>query len=299
MPTFELVNVGGTPIEILSVSTACGCATVTAEPLVVPPGGKTAVSVKMDPLEVGARAATFTVETDSPISPRVYLQLTQEGYRRPPYVFLFTAELFYQRGYSKFDTREVLVDTVEPAGSTGAPPAVTSDLAFLRFDPLGSKEKPFAADPRMVVRSYRYEVRLVADPPTTAFAGRALVSDPWVPGRVLERNIFGEANPPIHAVPARLILQVDSPDTARSRRAFIARSTRDRGPLTARIADEGAPLILELQGKPHENGYHTYLVRCKPGLKVTDGEYEIIVQADGPESTEQLTIPVLVRGHGG
>lgn len=83
-PGFELVNVGGTPVRITSVRSGCGCANAQAEPLVVPPRGKTTVLVDVEPIDAGVRFVTIVVETDSPTSPSVPLRLSADGWRRPP-----------------------------------------------------------------------------------------------------------------------------------------------------------------------------------------------------------------------
>jgi len=78
-PTFELVNPGGSPVQIKSIRTNCGCAAAQAEPEIVPPGGRSVVRVGVDSLEVGSRAATITLETDSPTTPQVILTVVAEG----------------------------------------------------------------------------------------------------------------------------------------------------------------------------------------------------------------------------
>lgn len=295
-PMFEVVNVGVTPVQILSVKTNCGCAaSIQAEPRMVPPGGKSAVIVSLDPLEVGARPVTILLETDAPATPEVKLELVQEGYRRPPYVFQFVGQLFYQQGYSRDATREVAVDVVMPRESPAGPPMITTDLSFMEFGPPTVSEIPYITDPRMVMRSYRFPVRFVADPPAEVFSGQVSVADPWIPGRILSLNVFGKANPPIHAIPARLVLDADG---ARSSARFLARSTRDRLPLKAMAEGDDSPLVVAVTGAADENGYYPFEVRWQPGREVTEGDHNVIVRTE-PAGTASLTIPVLVRDREG
>ncbi|MGC8644140.1 MAG: hypothetical protein ACP5XB_30135, partial [Isosphaeraceae bacterium] len=185
-----------------------GCASAKAEPLLVQPGGKAVVAVKMEPINVGQKGAAIVLETDSPKTPEVRLQLIEEGWRRPPYVAEFRADVFYPRGFSNEEVREATVIVVTSQEAPEKTPVLTSDLPFLEFGAPKVSEKPYIGDPRRAVRTYVFPVRFSADPPAAGFSGVVSVADPWAPDQVLRRNVVGEANRPIVAVPSRLVLEV-------------------------------------------------------------------------------------------
>ena len=70
----------------------------------------------MERIDVGTRGAAIVLGTDSPQTPEVRLQLIEEGYRRPPFVLQFQADLFYPQGFSKSEVREATVEVVIPEG---------------------------------------------------------------------------------------------------------------------------------------------------------------------------------------
>jgi len=287
-PPLTVVNTGGTPVRITKVTTSCGCATARVEPLLVPPQGKATVSI--DSLEVGIRAAQITLETDSPTTPQVLLQVMVKGHRRPPYVFQVICELFYQEGFTREDTRELTVETIELKGTPENRPAVACDLPFLQIDSRGATEKTHALDPALVARTYRYQVGFAKDPPAEAFAGTVSVADPWISGRVLGRNVLGEANRPIRVAPSRLVLDLGGADGTAARVRFSAKG-RGHAALRAEPEVDDGPLVVEATGARDEAGLHAFEVRWKPGREATDGVFNVIVRS-GSSGVETVTIPV-------
>ncbi len=297
-PTFELVNVGGSPVRIKSVQTSCGCATARAEPEIVPPWGKSSVTVNMDSLEVGVRAATITLETDAPSTPQVPLQLIAEGYRRPPYVFQINADLYYQAGYTDDDVRKVLVDTVVLRGIPADPPALSTDVQILQFGKPTIAERPYIADPDMLVRSYTFPVRFAKHPPEEGFSGEVRVADPWVRGRVLRARLFGERNLPIRAIPTRLILDASGGDARPRPIRFLAKSKDGGMSLKAVTEGDDSPLLVEADAEGASNQYVVFRVSWRPGKKIKEGIFNIILRPASGGSAS-LTVPVQVRVRGG
>ncbi|MDR3620804.1 MAG: DUF1573 domain-containing protein [Paludisphaera borealis] len=291
-PKFEVVNAGGSPVRILSMSTSCGCATAEADPVLVPPGGRSTVTVRMDPLEVGVRAATITLETDAPLTPTVGLQVIAEGYRRPPYLFQMTNGLYFHEGYSRDEPREISIDVVALRSTPDTPPAVTNDLPFLEIGPPTSREVDHAKGPEFVVRTYRYPVRIVADPPDEGFSGQVSAAAPWIDGRSLQCNVHGEPNRPIRVVPSRLVLDVTKDGGTR----FLARSNRGDRSLTASAKEADGPLVVEEVEEVGDSGFRAFNVRLKGGRTAAEGVYQVIVRAGG-EGEESLTVPIRIRNN--
>ncbi len=295
VPAIEVDNAGDTPVRILSLETTCGCATARVEPSLVPPRGRAAVIVEASPFEVGVRAATITLRTDSSVSPDIRLPVVLEGYREPPYVFQLTCELYYRAGYTMDDVRELTVETIEPAGAPKISPRPATDLPFLRFGSPTISDGPFLAGPTIIVRQYRFPVGFASAPPSRGFDGEVSVPDPWAAGRVLRRNVHGEPNLPIRAAPSRLVLYLDGADDGRSRVQFLARTTPGGRPLRAEAeGGESSPLTVEAVGHPRGDDYTTFEVRWRAGHPATEGLYRVIILTEAP-SMESLAVPVLVR----
>ena len=161
---FVLRNVGGEPVEVVSVTTGCGCVEARVEPKIVAPGQETEVLLRVDPVEVGTRPVPIYLVTDSPLTPDVQLELMVKGYRSPPYLFEIRGELYYPAG-STLEERRLRVSTVEPRVDQGVRPIVSlsEDLDFLRVgDPVVVDEFDDER-PDFVVRTYEYPSSLCRD----------------------------------------------------------------------------------------------------------------------------------------
>ena len=293
-PEFEVVNVGGSPVRILSISTSCGCAKAEASPLLVPPGGRSTVAVTVDSSEVGVRVSTITLQTDAPATPSVELRVAVEGYRDPPYLVDATKALCFREGYSPGEPREFVVNAVALKSMPEAAPSVTSDLPFLEFGPPTFVDKQHVKGPEVVIRSYQYPVRFAAAPPDEGFSGRVSVADPWVEGRTIQSMVLGEPNRPIRVVPSRLVLDLAKNGPTR----FLARSNRRDRSLTAVAEDPNGPLLVEEVEEVGESGFHAFNVRCKDARGDFGGAHRIIVRV-GDGGGESLTVPVRIVGKGG
>ncbi|MDX2037775.1 MAG: hypothetical protein SFX72_14080 [Isosphaeraceae bacterium] len=217
------------------------------------------------------------------------------GSRLPPYMLKASGELIWRAGYSKSDTRELLVQTVEFADSPRKPPRVSSDPPLVHFAEPTVVEEGFARQPGQVVRSYRFPVSLASTLPDSAFSGRVTVSDPWNPDRVEEIILSAEANPPIRAVPSRLILAVDGPDDDWTSIRLLARS-RDSLPLRAEVVEgDAGRLSVEFVGVTgEEDKFSIFEVRGPVEKLEIDRVYNIRIRTSG-SNPSVLTVPVLVQ----
>ncbi len=293
-PTFELVNIGGLPVQIQSIRTSCGCATARAEPELVPPGGRSLIRVSMESLEVGARAATITLGTDSPVSPQINLTLVVEGYRRPPYLFQINADLYYQEGYSADETRKVVVDAITLKGVPPDPPVLSYDTAVLQVAPPTVAERPYIANPEMLVQSYTFPVRFAKPPPQGGLSGEVSVADPWVAGRALRTKLFVEQNRPIRVVPSVLTLYVTEGATIATPVRFLARAKSDGVFLKSVGQGDDSPLVVEPEEKSNNDRFSRFRVSWKPSRQVKEGVYNIVVTTE-PGGSGSLIVPVQVR----
>jgi len=236
----------------------------------------------MEPLEVGVRAAVITLETDAPSTPVVQLQIVEEGYRRPPYLLSCAGDLFYQEGSDFGEPRDIHVEIVALRGVPERKPSPTSTLPCLRIEPPVVTERKHFNDPDLVVRDYRFPVLVTEEPPVEGFTGLVTVPDPYVSGR--------EVRLPIRVAPSRLIL--DPAEGGKVR--LLARSHRDKLPLTAAPEGADSPLIVEAVGADDETGFRAFEVRWKPGRDVAEGVYNVTVRLESG-GRASVTVPVMVR----
>jgi len=286
--TFEVKNVGGTPVRILSVESGCGCATPEVRPRVVAPGARAVVEVQATPSETGERPVAILLRTDAPASPRVLLELRILGSRRPPCLVSVEADLTYREGYTTEESREVFVVTLDSINSRVAP-TPRSDLPFLRFGPPRVKSRPLADSPTVLHRTFTFPVKFAGTPPDGSVFGRVTVADPWEAGRVLGVNVQLAANPPARAIPARLILTLAGPDDRDAHARFLVR-TRDAAP-DLRVEAEAVGAAPLLVSRVSAAGPPAFDVRWKSGLPVAEGEHHLIVHVGSTD----LTVPVLVK----
>ena len=131
--SYELINVGGSPLKILPPVSGCGCAEPVLSRSDLGPGEKAILRVDAQPIAVGEKRVSITVPTDSRATPSIALELRVLGSRRPPYLNRVVGDLTYNGKYDPHESRRVLVETIEPAGSDVAP-TLQCDLPFLKWE---------------------------------------------------------------------------------------------------------------------------------------------------------------------
>lgn len=75
---FQVKNSGGSPLEILSVSTSCGCTTAEIESVTLLPGAVTRLHVTFDPQLMGEEGDILRVvyiKSNDPHQPEVEIEL--------------------------------------------------------------------------------------------------------------------------------------------------------------------------------------------------------------------------------
>jgi hypothetical protein len=78
---FSLKNVGGMPLEILKISTSCGCTTAWADSETVQPGEETVLHVKFDPNAMPKTVAgkvlrVVYLKSNDPETPELEIEIT-------------------------------------------------------------------------------------------------------------------------------------------------------------------------------------------------------------------------------
>ena len=168
---FELKNVGGRPVRIISVKSGCGCAKPEVSSRLVAPGRVSLIDVVAMTVPLGEKLVRIDVHTDSPLEPDVPLTVKLVGTRTPPFLYLLEGEAVFLGEYSQGMHRDVGVLTVENQDQ-GPGPEILLDLHFLHATLTGVEAKPFMT-PGTFLRTWRYRIpRLQRErPPFGVFQG--------------------------------------------------------------------------------------------------------------------------------
>ncbi len=291
---FEIENVGGWPVHIIAVQSSCGCAEPKVQPMTIEPGRLGIVEVRALPLQVGEKLAIVTLQTDSPSTPEVVLQLRLIGGRRPPFLLQAGGELTWTAGFSKTDTRTISATTVELQGSKRQPPIVKAPSSFLTVGPPAFDESPYTK-PGTVQRRYVYEVRFNSDPPPGVFSDEVLVIDPWDPQHVERSIVHAETLPPLRVVPSRTVLYLAKRPESREARADFLIFTANPS-LDLEVGAEGgkeSPLVISPVQWVERGRRAAFSIGVKPG-RMREGVFSIIVRRSS-SPTERVVVPVSLR----
>ena len=130
---FEVLNVGGSPVEVLSAQSSCGCAKPVVSPSVISPGGTAFVEITAAPPPSGSRGVAIILDTDSAQKRSVALNATIYSRRKPPYVITATGNLNFT-GTRLADTKGSVSVYVAAEEKPDREPIVRTDLDFLGFE---------------------------------------------------------------------------------------------------------------------------------------------------------------------
>jgi len=291
---FEIENVGGRPVRIIAVQSSCGCAEPKVQPMTIEPGMIGIVEVRALPLQVGEKLAIVTLQTDSPSTPEVVLQLRVIGGRRPPFLLQAGGELTWTGGFSKTDTRIISATTVDLQVSKRQPPIVKSLSSFLTVGPPTFDEAPYTK-PGIVQRRYVYEVKFNSDPPAGFFSDGVLVIDPWDPQHVERIVVHAESLPPLRVIPSRTVLYLDKGPESREARADFLIFTANPSPDLELELEGGkeSPLVISPMQWVEKGRRAAFSVGVKPG-RTPEGVFSVIIRRHS-SPTERVVVPVSLR----
>ena len=165
------------------------------------------------------------------------------------------------------EVREILVTTIEEAGSDPKIPIVKTDLKVLDIDaPVMYEEKPYV-QPGTLARRYRINIKLVAGLEARAFAGDISVIDPWHPTHVEQLRVHAEVRPPFKAIPSRVILRATGKETGglASSNVLIL-SQEPLHDLVIEADQNPPPFILSRPQSDAEGLQHSFTVTLKADL---------------------------------
>jgi hypothetical protein len=289
---FELENIGGRPVKILSTKTSCGCMEPHVETPIVEPGKLAVIEVRALPVEIGEKTATVIVYTDSPLTPDIVLNVRRVGWRQPPYLLEAPAELTWPGGFSMSDKRTITVTTVESADMPRRPPLLECSLPFLKLDVKDFAEEPYTR-PDVVQRHYLHSVSFVWSPPPGVFSGDVVVIDPWDSSHKLRIVVHGERFAHLRAIPSRLLLHRIVQEADAPFREFTVYCGEQSNDLeVAQDGDLGSPLIVRPIEWLEVGRRGVVRVGVKAG-ETRQGTFSVVLRRSS--SSERLVVPVLLQ----
>lgn len=290
----ELTNEGGQPVQVLDVSTTCGCASAAVEPKQIPPRGLSYLTIRFDPIEVGVRRVLVTVKTDSPTAPVLLVETGIVGHRDPPYIVKASGDLCFRSSDSVDDAQPLFVETVESAESEGGPPRLSCRQEAVQIGPAKRiREAVFDPDPSFVVRGYEYPIRLDRQAVTEDLDDFIEVSASWDRGGRLRVPIHADPVLSLRAIPERLVLARNGEEAAAvGRFAILGANDPDRLRIQADDGFEDFVTIKAVDARPGGGDLPTFEVRIAPDAPVLKTDMRIVVES--PEG--RLVVPVALGG---
>jgi Protein of unknown function (DUF1573) len=284
---FELQNVGGRPVRVVSVKSGCGCARPVVSSELVAPGRATLVDVAAMMVPLGEKLGRIDVRTDSPVKPDVPLTVRLVGTRKPPFLYLLDGEVVFLGDYLPGMSRELGVLTVEH-DRQGSAPKIRIDQPFLKATLAGVETKPFM-EPGTFLRRWKYNVELKERPSPASFTGLLTAESPWEHGESLSLNIIGQLQPGLRAFPKAVTLD----GTGREPSSFLVVCGSPGGVLQVETEQPSAvPLIVEEEGGAVDRKTHRFTIRLATAIAPGDPNNQTRITIKQRGSTDELVVPV-------
>lgn len=293
--SFEIKNTGGTPVEIVQVESSCGCATPIVRPRTLAPGQTDIVEVMAAPLSIGEKVASVTLTTNSPLTPKVVLQLRIVGSRRPPLMGQMGGELSFIGSVTSAMTRSIYVQTVELEGSAPEPPPLTSTLSELSIGSPRLVQEVADTGTHSVVRRYEYEASVMNAPAEELLAGDVIAVDPWDSTHEERIRVHLERRPSLRAIPKRVILNASNLGESEEGAKVVILTEEPSLDLLIECEEPLAtPLIVRRLESSEDNRQHIFTISVNPDVRDgVSGEYQVFVSC--PSDGQKLRVPVLIR----
>lgn len=205
---FELRNAGGSPVEILSADSSCGCAKPVVTPSLILPHRVASVDVTATPPPVGVRTANIVLTTSVAAQPNVSLMATIHTRRKPPYVITASGNLNFagkppageMPAVSVFVAAERLPDRE---------PVLKADGEFLRFTLKSHTKKKYPNRDGIFEHHYVFVADFTKIPRRAFFAGVVRVIDPWSLAEACVLGFSVREFSDVRIAPSRLVLRLE------------------------------------------------------------------------------------------
>ncbi len=293
---FEVVNMGGSNVEITSIESGCGCTKPRVEPKVIPPGRSGFVTFEAKPFPIGEKRVSIVLNTDSPKTPDVRLTLRMIGSRKPPFLLNIRGDLSYPNWEATKAPREIIVTTVEGLEMTNEPKP-TCDLPQVRFERQSIDEQPYTT-PDTVQRTYKYLALFDPAVDDDTVSGELRVVDPWMLDHIETLQVFVKSEPPIRVAPTLITLSAGGQDGQDGTKAEFLVITKGSSPrLTIRADSPESDFITIERLKEDSAGpvarFQARITRDSPAAR-RGGRHRFIIRDESSEAERIITI--IARG---
>ncbi len=241
---FVLKNTGGKAVAIHEVRSGCGCAKPRLLESVVQPGKQANLLVDPTPIEFGGRTVSIDVETDSPKTPRLTLELQVKGWHKPPYLQNVLGDLTFRD--AEPGTAITFETTSFCTRGDDTPLRITNSIPGLAINLKESIRKDSPDGANLMLRIDRYEAKVVAKPSEAAQIGSLTVDDPWNEGHNIALPVRFDVVPAIRIIPSRITLNTGKSGSAPPAQEFRVLGRKDL-PASLENAARADASVLEIE----------------------------------------------------
>ena len=206
---FKVKNVGGVPVQVLSTTSSCGCATPSVTPPLISPGEIALVDVSAVPPPVGFREIAIILNTDASPAESLTLHAIVHSRRRPPYVIKAGGDLQFV-GRPLAEEKRYITVYVAAGENPDREPTLETDLDFLALKLESHKrtQYPFGLD-GVYEHAYRYLLTFTRDINREFAVGTVSVIDPWSRANRFDLQFSARDLAVVRILPKRLLLKID------------------------------------------------------------------------------------------
>jgi len=292
---YTFTNRGATDVNILSVSSGCGCATPTIHPNRIRPGQEGFMDVSAMPPTLGERTVAFVLKTDSARTPELPFQLRMISSRRPPFILTVKGDLTFAGDFKSDETRDFFVQAVVTK-QDDKQPIITTDLPFLKIDMVDIGTQSYN-EPGILFLRYRYAVRLKEIPTDETVSGTVTITDPWDPSLINQLQVYIRPARDLLVTPSTLTLNLRSPTDSETAATFLVKRNFAAGAIHVQEVSEATPLFAIRESDFNSDArVKVVSVRLAANRSITTGDHKLVIRTDS-DARRVLPVHVNVEAH--
>lgn len=288
---YTFTNRGATDVNVLSVSSGCGCATPTIHPNRIRPGQDGYMDVSAMSPAIGERTVSFVIKTDSTRTPELPFQLRMISSRKPPFILAVKGDLTFAGDFNRKESRDFFVYAVVTK-EHHKEPIISSDLPFLKIDVTKESTKPYDG-PDTLLKTYHYSVRLEEIPTDETVGGIVTITDPSDTSLVNQLQVYIHPAHDLLVTPSTLTLNLRSPTDTETSATFLVKRNSPSSTIHIEEVTSSTPVFeIDESDLNATNRVKLVSVRLAEKQSITAGDHELIVRSD---SERQRSLPVHVN----
>ncbi|OJW08337.1 MAG: hypothetical protein BGO49_13120 [Planctomycetales bacterium 71-10] len=288
---YELTNDGDVPIRIIKVESSCNCSAPKVEPWTVEPGGKAIVYTETKRPPLGERVVSFTIHTDSQVSPTLNLHLKVASDRKPPYLSGVRGDANFQGSPGVGDRSEIVVYTLSEREVDREPKVLVHPAGLGLACTLIGSNASRADGLQIWQHEYQYKLEFDKAPPPGISTGEIVVEDPWDPKHLERLPVYINNKNGLQLFPSTVSLaRADPHDDSCEAKIVVKGGAVDSIAATSAGGRSSDALILEKSQGAEDSGVSFITVRLRAGREILDGEHRIRVKGASGEEVEAVVM---------